>query len=270
MVLLTALVASQPPVAIGQEPEAPLHGDFAVTIAAEDVPPELIDGAALIGRWQISFAADGSYQRARQDVGALASGRFATDGGQLTLTGETGLLACDGTRDDGGDALYEWELTGDRLQLVAIEEPCAVRRLLLTTRTLSVFVACEQRARGAAPATPVSAPPAPAGASEIDDLLRRMSSCWATREPEQFLPLVSESFRAEIAPNGEEGDRRFSLRMGAPIVWDRAGEVEVIADGRVEATVRQTSGDEVDLVTYAFVFEDGAWRWDGGAARPTE
>jgi hypothetical protein len=27
--------------------------------------------------------------------------------------------------------------------------------------------------------------------------------------------------------------------------------------------VRQVSGDTVDAVRYRFVFEDGAWRWDG-------
>src|SRR5215217_7937174 len=78
----------------GQDTVGPLQGAFAVTIAAEDVPPDLIGGASLIGRWQVSFNADGTYLLDRQDVGPLATGQFTTDGDQLTLHAETGVLAC--------------------------------------------------------------------------------------------------------------------------------------------------------------------------------
>src|SRR5262245_36358747 len=76
--LLLALV--RPWAAVAQSEDQPLLGDFAVTIATDDVPPDLIDGASLVGRWQISFNADGTYARARQDVGTLASGHFQIDG----------------------------------------------------------------------------------------------------------------------------------------------------------------------------------------------
>lgn len=281
MILIAGVISVGGPLAASQNEDVALEGEYAVTIAAEDVPPELIDGASLIGRWRIVFGTDGSYSRGRQDVGTLASGLFEIDNDQVLLVGETGLLACQPGGDGTNDALYAWQVDGDRLQLVAIEEPCAVRRLLLTTRTLSAFVACDpqQSASSGVPVgtprggsftgpSPTPATPLAADANAIDELLRRMSSCWATREPVQFLPLLSAAFRAELVPSGEDRERRFALRMGAPIVWDRAGDVETIDTDRIAVAVRQTAGDEVDLLRYAFVFEDGAWRWDGPADEP--
>jgi hypothetical protein len=270
---------SLPPAAAGQEERETLQGEFGVTIATEDIPPDLVNGPTLIGRWQIVFTADGSYRLERQDVGLVASGHFETDGGRVTLSGETGLLACVPAAGEE-TATYEWAIAEDRLQLVAITEPCAVRRHLLTTRTLATSVACPApalRRTGAAASTPAVErvrPPNAAATAEIpqpqavpeaaiDDVLRQMSACWATRQPDHFLPLLSEDFRAELAPDGDDAARRFTLTMAAPLVWELAGEVEVVDPTRATATVRQISGDEVDFVQYVFVFEDGAWRWDG-------
>ena len=151
-----------------------------------------------------------------------------------------------------------------------------MRRLLLTTRSLSVFVPCVLDASDAVAAaspiphaTPNATPAAHSPTDgEIDGLLRRMSSCWATRDPERFLPLLSDDFRSELVASDEESTRQFALRMGAPIVWDRAGEVEFISSGRAAVEVRQTAGDEIDQLRYLFVFEDGAWRWGGPARDP--
>jgi hypothetical protein len=282
---LALLLSLSPGSVMGQEPESRLQGAYAVTIATEDVPQELIGGASLIGRWQITFGADGAYVLERQDVGALVRGQFQVDENRLVLRGETGVTACEAGPENDLAATYEWQIANGRLLLVAVEEPCARRRLLLTTRTLSPFVACpplpDDRggASGDGPpsgmtvvpvGTPVSATSISSAspAMEIDTLLKQMSDCWATRQPARFLRLLSAEYRTAQTPEDEDAERRFILNMGAPIVWDLAGEVAVIDDTHATATVRQTLGDTVDVVRYAFVFEDGSWRWDGTVADP--
>lgn len=276
--MLAACLAHPFPAA-AQDEDASLQGEFAVTIAPEDVPRDLIDGASLIGRWQITFNADGTFARARQDVGTLASGQFRTDGDLMTLTAENGLLACPTAGDADAGATYEWEITGERLRLIAVAEPCAGRRLLLTTRSLSPFAACPapsltSAALGTPAVSPLQAatdhstvvmlqPQGPPDAA-IETLLGHMSACWATRNPDRFLPLLSKDFQAAVLPNADES-QRFALTMGAPIVWDQASDVELTDRTHVTASVRQTAGDEVDFVRYVFVFENGAWRWDGAA-----
>ena len=268
-VLLLTLAAVP---ARGQEAEPPLQGEFAVTVTAEDVPPTLIDGPMLIGLWQVGFAPDGTYSRGRQDVGTLATGRYVVAGDQLILTGETGLLACGLDDESKRDAVYTWGYDEQRLRLTPVDEPCPSRRVILTTRSLATYVACPAAAPSlaspvaAAPATPVAT--APPAESDIDAILARMSSCWATRQPERFLTLLSRDFRASLATDHAAELRRLALTMASPVVWDRVAPIAPIGPGRFSAKVRQTAGDEVDFVVYAFVQEDGAWRWDGVVAAP--
>lgn len=265
---------------VGQEKEPELRGAFAVTIADEDVPPELIGGASLIGRWQISFEGNGVYEIGRQDVGRLLRGQFETDGSRLILREETGVIACASGADVDVAAVYEWKVETGRLLLSAVEEPCASRRLLLTTRALSSFAACpplsadrgeasavdEPRRSNEFPgATPGQGTPV-AGTvptEEIDTLLKQMSDCWATRDPDRFLQLLSQEHRTSQAPVDDAGRRRYELNMAAPIVWDLTGEVETIDSERATAQVRQTLGDAIDMVQFSFVLEEGSWRWDG-------
>jgi hypothetical protein len=183
------------------------------------------------------------------------------------------VLACASGADDE-TATYRCDMTEERLLLTAIEEPCARRRLLLTTRTLFLFAACPsdviERATPAAAthtgdrSAPAPAPPDPA----IDTLLRQMSDCWATRDPDRFLSLLSRDFRATQQPEDDDDVRRFTLRMGAPLVWERTSDVEVVDATHATASVRQLSGDNVDVLRYDFVYEDGAWRWDGTSDGP--
>jgi hypothetical protein len=265
-----------PDAAMAQGAADGLRGDFAVTIAPEDIPPVLIGGASLIGRWHISFDEDGTYELGRQDVGSLAVGQFDATDDLLRIHGETGILACaDGS--DGVEARYEWTVAEDRLLLTAIDEPCDLRRLLFTTRTLSELVACpplgvsagsEVRDDGPAGAMPAPSPratppPSTPPDGDIDMLLKKMSDCWATRQPERFLQLLSQEHRATQRPEDGDDETRFILTMGAPVVWELAGEVEWDGAGCATATVRQTLGDNIDELRYAFVFEDGVWRWDG-------
>lgn len=259
-----------------QELPAPV-GDYAVTIALEDVPRDFPAGATLIGRWRIGFGADGAYELERQDVGVVARGRAAVAGDRLTVTDESGPLACPAGADGSpAPGVYAWDLIDGRLRLAAIEEPCAERRLLFTTRLLTRYVACPPLPDGAAASpvgvgagTPVAitATPGAAGAAAgaaIDDLLATMSACWATRQPERFRPLLSPEQAAALIGDGEDAARRFARTMAAPIVWERSGEVELLDATHAAATVRLFLGDEVDYLRFAFVADAaGAWRWDG-------
>jgi hypothetical protein len=271
--LLAALVALlpwlAPPGAVqGQDPASALHGEFAVTIALEDVPRDLIEGASLIGRWQITFRPDGAYILGRQDVGPVVTGTFATNGDELTLRDETGILAC--VADDGApsDAVYTWRRNAGNLLLIAVTEPCAPRRLLLTTRTLAPFAPCPppaliQATPAATPPGPVATPVAPLTEAAIDTLLAQLSECWATRAPDRFLPLLSQEFQAALQPGGRDDARRLTLLMGAPLIWERVGPLASRDATHATARVRQISGDEIDELPFLFVYENGAWRWDG-------
>lgn len=277
LVLAVVAVLSMlfPPVALAQDDPAALDGAFAVTIADEDVPLDLVDRATVVGRWEIAFDG-GQYALSRQDVGELARGRFRTAGDTLMLDDHAGILACPPSAGS-----YRWRVEDGRLFLAAVEEPCAPRRLILTTRVLVAAVPCPPASDGSpspvpgAPPEPIAATPQPAGATAatptpiddieaaIDDLLVRMSACWATRDPERFLALTSDAYRAAIRDGGADGYRRFAVAMALPLVWDRVEPVTLTDARHATAVVRQTSGDHQDYGRYAFVFEDGAWRWDG-------
>jgi hypothetical protein len=253
--------------------ETSLQGDFAVTIAPEDVPRDLIEGASLIGRWRVTFNADGTYTLGRKDVGPVVTGTFATTGDELTLGDESGVLACVSEDADAHAATYTWRMSENRLLLIAVEEPCARRRLLLTTRALSPYAACPPpTVTGATPVgTPtgiVATPVAEQTEAEIDILLGQLSDCWATRTPDRFIPLLSREFQVALQPDDQGGERRLTLLMGAPLIWERVSEVELIDVTHIRARVRQISGDEIDELPFDFVYEDGTWRWDGIADEP--
>ena len=99
---------------------------------------------------------------------------------------------------------------------------------------------------------------------QIDELLAQMTACWATGEPERFLALWSDDFRAQFL---EEEGALDSLRaaMQVPLTWERAGDVNMDGDDRAEAVVRTTTLDEEEFVRFRFVFENGGWKWDGSA-----
>lgn len=121
-------------------------GVFGVTVNRDDVPTDLADGAGLVGQWRIEFATDGTYTMSRIDVGVVVTGSYVVDGATVTLTDESGILACGGGVDadpDLAEATYAWELDDEQLTLTPIRDDCGVRRYLLATRTLGGFAACE-------------------------------------------------------------------------------------------------------------------------------
>lgn len=286
--LAVLLVLTTPQLLAAQEPRQ-LEGDFAVTISRLDVPRDLANGPTLIGRWRITFNTDGTYALERHDVGTLVTGTFTVDGNQVTITDESGLLACaagPGGFGDVSSGTYRWEFARDRLTLTPVEDSCLGRRILLATRELTVFVACltepltpgvplprpTPEAGDESPldilrpgTTPAAEPPSSEQeiAQAIDDLLAQMTACWATGDPARFLPLLSAEFRASLLASGDNFTQSLAAAMAAPITWERAGDIDIIDATHVSAIVRTSLGVEEDFVRFNFVFEDGAWRWDG-------
>jgi hypothetical protein len=174
--------------------------------------------------------------------------------------------------------------------------------LLLNTRELIRFVACRtadvSEIPGATPvailesdatpeavadsdATPVSslsqlleeeatpeASPAQGVEGEIDALLDQMTACWATGEPVRFLPLLSQEYQQALVSQSDTEEnflRGLADAMGTPIVFTRAGDLQVVDETHVTAIVRTATGPEESFVRFGFVFEDGSWKWDGPA-----
>jgi hypothetical protein len=95
---------------------------------------------------------------------------------------------------------------------------------------------------------------------EIDSLLGQMTACWATGDADLWLPLLSTEFRATLA-DSPEAKATIEAAMATPIVWERAGDVEVETETRVSAIVRSTVAQEQDFQRFVFILEDGEWRW---------
>ncbi len=276
-----------------------LSGSYAVALSRDDIPTDLADGYGFVGRWIISFNDDGSYVGERQDVGIVVTGTYTTSGSQVTVTDESGLVSCSNasaTTISPGDistGTYEFAVVGQTLTLTPIDDGCRGRVVLLSSRALSVYVPCTteplDQAAVVASGTPESveeaddvddplasiltpvdptteeadSPDAMSIAAEVDALLGQMSACWSTGNPSLWLPLLSNAFRASLIGNSPDFESTISAAMSTPIVWERAGELDVESATRVTAIVRATVGMEQDFQRFVFVFEDGEWRWDG-------
>jgi hypothetical protein len=287
--LLAVAVAPAAFAAQDEEPEAPV-GVFGVTIGRGDVPSDLAGGPGLIGQWRVEFAADGSYTMSRLDVGEVVRGSYEVDGATVTILDEGGLLACGGGPEgETAEATYAWELEGESLTLTPIEEGCDARRLLLGTRTLGGFALCETQPLAAGrdddpdatpspddadrPAIPNLQPstsgrqdPGDAAAVEaaIDELLLQVTGCWATGDPERFLPLHSEQVLEDIAALGPPAQFNTQLAqfMATPLTFERVGDVELADPTHASAFVVLNFGEEEVPLEFQFVFEDGRWLLD--------
>ncbi len=290
---LLALMATTliPPLTSAQDDTTSIAGDYAVVIGRNDVPRDLPNGPSLLGRWRLTFAEDGTFVLERQDVGPVVTGSYDLDGTRLLITDEGGLLACTVGPDgetDVSSATYQWDVIGERLTLFPIEEHCATRRILLGTREFTPFVACLTGTSAAPVTTPEptaesplsvlrgATPPAgPVGdvrriEQEIDALLAQMTACWATGDPTKFLPLLSSTFLPEFkaslgAANATDAEfiALMTQAMSVPFVFERAGDIDIEDDTHVSAIVRTQIGGSEDFSRFRFVFEEGAWRWDG-------
>lgn len=253
------------------------------------------DGAYTGDRQDVGNLINGTYQVDGDKV-------TLTDGEGLLSCANP--AAQSGDQGDVSAGTYQWTRTGERLSLVPVEDGCASRRVLLATREFDAFVACSIEAGAGELATPVAegspvvegspiadgspvaeapsnslaaspeaeapdsaaSPEAVTAADQaIDNLLDQMTSCWSTGDPDRFLPLMSDSFRAQFLAGaaGDPVQAVATLMASTQFIWARAGEVTVIDETHASAIVRQTVGAAEDFLRYIFVFEDGAWRWDG-------
>ena len=298
------LAVAWPAPATGQDQPPPeLQGSFTVTIGKDDLPPGLAGGPALIGLWTLTFNPDGTYVVARQDVGTLASGTYTVSGATLTFNDWQGILACGAASGaanaaEGAEATYAWRVEGDVLTLTPIQETCAERRILFTTRSLGGYEPCATEPlaallpgggfddRQAPAATPVSEPQAtplatpgvavqeglaeqpgvpPGGPEEaIDALLRQATGCWATGDPARFLPLHSQRVIDELeqfAPLPEVAND-LRMLMATPVSFERIGVVEMTDPTHAVAYVEVTFGGEEIPQRFDFVYENGVWLFD--------
>lgn len=283
LAVLALLAASIPPWVAAQEADDRITGVFTVSIGRNDLPPGLPGQAALLGLWTVTFNADGTYALARQDVGTVVDGTFEIDGDQVTFNDWQGLLGCGGPTASDPTATYAWEREGDTLQFVALDDGCADRRVLLTTRAFGMFQACTTpplpgfaggSVAAPAAATPV-APAAGVGAQEgapqsadaqeaIDALLREATGCWATGEPGRFLALHTSEALSELVAFGPLPDFAQQLRlfMTTPIEFRRIGDITLTDPDHAWAYVEITLGGEALPQRLDFAFEDGAWLFD--------
>ena len=108
-----------------------------------------------------------------------------------------------------------------------------------------------------------SAPQSQTFETEVDALLGQLTACWASREPERWLPLLSNEFRDALIASDPNFLETLSISMSSPILWERAGEISIVAPNQITAPVKSTVGTEQDFQTFIFVFEDGQWKWNG-------
>lgn len=284
LLLLAAGLAPGLLAPVAAQSDDSIIGVYTVSIGRPDVPTDLPGRAALFGLWTITFNADGSYVVARQDVGPVNRGAYEVSGDALTINDWQGLIGCGGPVAADPAAVYTWERNGDRLTLEAVDDPCADRRLLLTTREFGSFEACttaplpgfDSFANAPAAATPVaSANNNNVGAQEglpadddataaIDALLAQATGCWATGDPGRFLALHTEQALEDLAAFGPLPDFATQLRlfMTTPLEFRRIGEITLTDPDHAWAYVEVTLGGEALPQRLDFAVEDGEWLFD--------
>jgi hypothetical protein len=274
LLLLTAVVA---PMRAARAQSDEITGDYAVTLVYADIPTDLANGSMDIGHWKLTFAADGTYQEARLDLGVMVTGTYELNGDELKVTDTGGLLSCTNVdAQPGGDqdvstASYTYKLDSRSLTLTPKSEQCAMRRVVFSTRAFTFYVACATTALKATPAaTPVSpgsyssdesgvdalsglsSPASPTAASggatpessdvtgQIDTLLKQLTACWATGDPARFLPLLSANFQSQFLSGSDQQnlDALNSLKA--------AMQVQIVWERAGD--IEQTADNEVQAV----------------------
>ena len=103
---------------------------------------------------------------------------------------------------------------------------------------------------------------------EIDVLLGQMTACWQTQDAEQFLPLLTDEFQTAFLGGGTEEEQVAELEqlMIQPLVWERAGDIELDGDDTATVVVRLSIAGSDQFLTYRFLLGDDGWQWDGQEA----
>lgn len=147
LALLMGLVAA-PFQSVSQAATNDLAGEWATSVFGPQVPPELGNGANLIGRWKITLNQDMTYTMAREDIGVLVSGTYKLDGNHVSFTDTGGVQSCANPQagtvnaQNAATGVYAWKRSGDALTLKRSSDQCGVRSLLLTAQPLVPYVAC--------------------------------------------------------------------------------------------------------------------------------
>lgn len=100
---------------------SPLHGVWQTTVK-NPVPP-------LHGTWVISFAPNGAYAVVKEPntKSLMVGGTSTVSGNTVTLTDKEGPASCPGS---SARAKYTFKITGKKLKLTKISEPCTGRGVI--------------------------------------------------------------------------------------------------------------------------------------------
>lgn len=101
---------------------AGLTGTYKTTISGQTP-------AALNGSWQVGWS--GGKETISHSGAVVVSGHYAVAGNRITMSRESGPLAC-----TGGTGVYSWSLRGKLLTLKVVKDGCAGRKLILTSHPL--------------------------------------------------------------------------------------------------------------------------------------
>ena len=249
------------------------------------------DGTYQAERTDVGIVIEGSWTADGNQI------TFTDESGLLSCANAAASPIID---DDMATGTYTWSRSGKTLTFTQVDDACPGRIILLTTFSFNTYVACSTEpltsaellgspvAGGIAEATvappsdeattglAVGSPSAVEDASaaspepltqtfetEIDSLLGQLTACWASREPERWLPLLSDEFRTALITSDPNFLETLNISMSSPIVWERAGELTILAPNQISAPVKSTVGTEEDFQTFVFIFEDGQWKWNG-------
>jgi hypothetical protein len=113
-------------------PSAPRLGRYTMSIAAEDILPNVPAEirSNFDGRWELTFA-KGNVYHISKDGRIVVEGRLTSTKKQLALTDEKGALAC--TQQPGMETgTYRWGYQQQELTFTVVEDKCEGRRAVLT------------------------------------------------------------------------------------------------------------------------------------------
>lgn len=276
--LLAARVAAQ------TEPALP--GDWSISVTPGDAKDDVPNSDMLVGVWHLGFAADGVYTAERNDLGVLISGTWELDGDEITITDEAGLLSCSEAGNTGDSSLdvatgvYRLVEDDDALRLEVVADGCGFRVVLLTAGALTPFVPCPVVSTGldaldgagATAYTPAADALEGSTDEQLDRFLAELTACWATGDPDRFLPLLTADYQTEFLSAGtDDADdpsrqaRALATAMGIEFTFTRAGDVREVREDEATCIVRTVIGGQESLGRYRFILIDGAWYWDGPA-----
>lgn len=289
LIVCAALLAicSSPVVARYQDTgeSTSLSGSYTVTIAPEEIPAGIASGAALTGRWTLTFGDDGAFTLARADVGEVAAGMFEAGPATLAFASWDGMVGCQLVENGDATATYAWRQSDDRLALTPIEDGCPERLTLLTTRDFGSLAVCD--APRSAPmdpfaiagqqGTPAAGPAAGQGVAAqegygegaeveeaVDALIEQANGCWAATDVDRFMSLHGQGIVAQIGMMGppEQFSSELQTFMEAPLRLERIGPVTLDDASHAWAYVEVDLDGQTNARRMTFILQDGIWLFD--------